>query len=146
MPLLKPPNYLLITKTFFAIKQTQKAIRRINCTGTTSKKELDYFQFQFNELEEASIKVGIHKQLEEESETLENAEFIKSNLVKSSIAINSGEENIVSALALVKQQLQTISKFGKHFNELFERVNSVTIELKELSKEYRHLRRRCCIR
>jgi DNA repair protein RecN (Recombination protein N) len=94
---------------------------------------LDYFQFQFTELEEANIKIGEQKQLEEESETLENAEFIKSNLSKSSIAINGGDENIVSTLAIIKQQLHSVSKFGKQFNDLYERINSVTIELKELS-------------
>jgi DNA repair protein RecN (Recombination protein N) len=31
--------------------------------------------------------------------------------------------------------LQNVSKFGKQFNELFERINSVIIELKELSKD-----------
>ena len=30
----------------------------------------------------------------------------------------------------LKQQLQSVSKFGKQFNELLERVNSVSIELK----------------
>ncbi len=79
--------------------------------------------------------MGVQQQLEEESETLENAEFIKGNLSKSSLAINGGDENIVSTLALVKQQLQSVSKFGKQFNELFERVNSVSIELKELAKD-----------
>jgi DNA repair protein RecN (Recombination protein N) len=122
-------------KQFSQLTKLKKQIEELTAQELQAKKELDYFQFQFNELEEAAIKVGVQQQLEEESETLENAEFIKGNLSKSSLAINGGDENIVSALALVKQQLQSVSKFGKQFNELFERVNSVTIELKELSKD-----------
>lgn len=122
-------------KQFSQLTKLKKQLEDLTAQELQAKKELDYFQFQFNELEEAAIKIGIQQQLEEESETLENAEFIKGNLAKSSLAINGGDENIVSALALVKQQLQAVSKFGKQFNELFERVNSVSIELKELTKD-----------
>ncbi len=122
-------------KQFSQLTKLKKHLEELTAQELQAKKELDYFQFQFNELEEAAIKIGVQQQLEEESETLENAEFIKSNLSKSSLAINGGDENIVSALALVKQQLQSVSKFGKQFNELFERVNSVSIELKELAKD-----------
>ncbi|MBL7935573.1 MAG: DNA repair protein RecN [Bacteroidia bacterium] len=122
-------------KQFSQLSKLKKQLEDLTAQELQAKKELDYFQFQFNELDEAAIKVGVQQHLEEESETLENAEFIKGNLSKSSLAINGGDENIVSALALVKQQLQSVSKFGKQFNELFERVNSVTIELKELAKD-----------
>jgi DNA repair protein RecN (Recombination protein N) len=122
-------------KQFSQLTKLKNQLEDLTAQELQAKKELDYFQFQFNELEEAAIKVGVQQQLEEESETLENAEFIKGNLSKSSLAINGGDENIVSALALVKQQLQSVSKFGKQFNELFERVNSVSIELKELAKD-----------
>lgn len=122
-------------KHFSQLTKLKKQLEDLTAQELQAKKELDYFQFQFNELEEAAIKVGVQQQLEEESETLENAEFIKGNLSKSSLAINGGDENIVSALALVKQQLQAVSKFGKQFNELFERINSVSIELKELAKD-----------
>lgn len=122
-------------KQFGGLQKLKKQLEELTAQEIQAKKELDYFQFQFNELEESNIKVGEQKQFEEESETLENAEFIKGNLAKSSLAISGGDENIVSALALVKQQLQSVSKFGKQFNELYERVNSVTIELKELAKD-----------
>ncbi len=122
-------------KQFSQLTKLKKQLEELTAQELQAKKELDYFQFQFNELDEAAIKVGVQQQLEEESETLENAEFIKGNLSKSSLAINGGDENIVSALAMVKQQLQSVSKFGKQFNELFERVNSVSIELKELAKD-----------
>ena len=122
-------------KQFSALQKLRKQLEELTAQEIQAKKELDYFQFQFSVLEEANLKVGEQQQLEEESETLENAELIKSNLSKASLAINGGDENIVSALALVKQQLQSVSKFGKQFNELFERINSVSIELKELSND-----------
>ena len=122
-------------KQFSALQKLRKQLEELTNKEVQAKKELDYFQFQFNELDEASIKIGEQKLLEEESETLENAEFIKGNLSKSALAINGGDENVLVSLALIKQQLQSISKFGKQFSELYERINSVYIELKELAND-----------
>lgn len=122
--------------TFLSLK---KQLEELNAQELQAKKELDYFQFQFNELEEANVTIGTHQKLEEESETLENAEFIKSNLAKSAAAISGGDENLLSVLASIKQQLHSVAKFGKQFNELYERINSVTIELKELASDIENI-------
>lgn len=102
---------------------------------TQAKKELDYFQFLFSELEETDIVPGNLKLLEDESATLENAESIKSNLLNAFNAINGGEKNILSTLAQVKQLLNTISKYGETYKQLHERLNSSYIELKELAAD-----------
>lgn len=122
-------------KHYQALQKLKKQLDDLVNQETQAKKELDYFQFQFKELNEANIKPGELVKLEEESETLENAEFIKSNLAKAATAISAGDENILSALSLIKQQLQSVSKFGKQFNDLYERLNSTIIELKELAKD-----------
>ena len=127
--------FLDYKKQFAALQKLRKQLLELSNQEVQAKKELDYFQFQFNELDEANLKVGELQALEEESETLENAEFIKGNLSKSALAINGGDENVLSALALIKQQMQSVSKFGKHFSELYERINSVYIELKELAND-----------
>ncbi len=122
-------------KQYSALQKLKKQLDDLLSREIQAKKELDYFQFQFNELEETEIKQGILKGLEEESETLENAEFIKGNLSKAALAISGGDENSVSVLAVIKQQLQNVSKFNTKFNEFFERINSVIIELKELASD-----------
>ncbi len=127
--------FLDYKKQFSSLQKLRKYLNELTNQEIQAKKELDYFQFQFNELDEANLKIGELQALEEESKTLENAEFIKSNLSKSALAINGGDENVVVALALIKQQLQSVSKFGKQFSELYERINSVTIELKELAND-----------
>jgi len=100
-----------------------------------ARKELDYLQFLFNELEQVEIKPGDLKNLEEESATLENAESIKSNLLNASDLINGGDTNILSALSQVKLALQGISKYSKNYLEFYERVNTAYIELKELAAD-----------
>jgi DNA repair protein RecN (Recombination protein N) len=114
------------------LKNSLKALRE---QELQAKKELDYFQFLFNELEESDIKPGYLKDLEEESLMLENAEGIKSNLITSAHTLNGGDVNILSQLNQIKQGLQSICKYGQQYQQFFERVNSVYIELKELSGE-----------
>jgi len=127
--------YFDYKKQYLSLQKLKKQLAEFLEQELQAKKEFDYFQFQFTELEEANLKIGELKLLEDESETLENAEFIKGNLVKASVVINGGDENILSAIAQLKQGLQSISKFGSQFNELYERINSLSIELKELNAD-----------
>ena len=100
-----------------------------------AKKELDYFQFLYSELEETEIKAGILSGLEEESSKLENSEIIKSNLLAASNAISGNEINILIDLGKTKQSLQSLSKYSKNYSLLSDRIQSLYIELKELSSD-----------
>ena len=100
-----------------------------------AKKELDYFQFLYSELEETEIKAGILSGLEEESSKLENSEIIKSNLLAASNAISGNEINILIDLGKTKQSLQSLSKYSKNYSLLTDRIQSIYIELKELSAD-----------
>jgi DNA repair protein RecN (Recombination protein N) len=100
-----------------------------------AKKELDYFQFLYSELEETEIKAGILSGLEEESSKLENSEIIKSNLLAASNAISGNEINILIDLGKTKQSLQSLSKYSKNYSLLSDRIQSLYIELKELSAD-----------
>ena len=100
-----------------------------------AKKELDYFQFLYSELEETEIKAGLLSGLEEESSKLENSEIIKSNLLAASNAISGNEINILIDLGKTKQSLQSLSKYSKNYSLLSDRIQSLYIELKELSSD-----------
>lgn len=100
-----------------------------------AKKELDYFQFLYSELDETEIKAGLLSGLEEESSKLENSEIIKSNLLAASNAISGNEINILIDLGKTKQSLQSLSKYSKNYSLLSDRIQSLYIELKELSAD-----------
>ena len=100
-----------------------------------AKKELDYFQFLYSELEETEIKAGLLSGLEEESSKLENSEIIKSNLLAASNAISGNEINILIDLGKTKQSLKSLSKYSKNYSLLSDRIQSLYIELKELSSD-----------
>ena len=120
---------------FGKLNKINTRLKELQEQETQARKELDYFQFLFDELEQVEIKPGQLKELEEESNTLENAETIKSNLLNASNTINGGEINLLSSLNQVKLSIQGISKYGKSYEAFFERINSTYIELKDLAGE-----------
>lgn len=107
--------------------------------SSQAKKELDYFQFQFNELEDAKLKTGEQVELEQESETLNNAEEIKLSLSKAAFALTGGEQNLLSSLAEVKNILASFARFKSEIGEVSARLNSCFIELKDISNELESL-------
>jgi DNA repair protein RecN (Recombination protein N) len=120
---------------FAKLNKQKETLNLLQIQEDQARKEVDYFQFLFKELEETELKPGYLKQLEEESATLENAETIKSNLSRASSAINGGDTNLLSGLSQVKQAVQGVSKYNKSYTAFYERINSVYIELKELASE-----------
>ncbi|MGZ3865463.1 MAG: DNA repair protein RecN [Bacteroidia bacterium] len=117
------------------LREKEKKLSELLAFEQQAKKDLDYFQFQFNELEQVNLQDGQLQKLEQEFETINNAELIKQNLSKASSAIDGGEVNLLSSLSVLKNTLSQLSRYGKTYEELAARVNSVLIEVKDISAE-----------
>lgn len=116
-------------------RKLQAALADLVNREAQAKKDLDYFQFQFNELEAAQLKEGEQAGMESELETLENAEAIKSGLSKSAHLLDGGEQNLLLSLAEIKNTLAQLAKYNPQIAQLGERANSSFIELKDLCRE-----------
>ncbi len=128
-------EYKEFKQTFSKLNKTEGNLTDLLAQESQARKELDYYRFLFDELDQTEIKEGALKILEEESASLENAESIKAGLLNAANIINGGDVNILSALATVKSALQHISKFGKNYSDVYDRINSSYIELKELASD-----------
>ncbi|HXB42129.1 MAG TPA: DNA repair protein RecN [Bacteroidia bacterium] len=117
------------------LKEKEKKLAELSAFEQQAKKDSDYFQFQFNELEQANLQKGQLQELEQAYDTLNNAEFIKQNLGNATQSIDGGEENILSKVAALKNILLQLSRYGKNYEELSSRINSVYIELKDIGAE-----------
>ncbi len=120
-------------------KSLEKQLNDLSEREAQAKKDMDYFQFQFNELEDAGLKTGEQTEIEQELETLNNAEEIKLNLSKAAHSLNGGEQNLLSSLNETKLLLVAFAKFKPEINELSTRINSSYIELKDISNELENL-------
>lgn len=120
---------------FGKLNKLNNVLKNLKEQEAQAKKDLDYYQFLFHELQDADIKTNGLKLIEEESLALENAETIKSTLLNAANSLNGGETNILSLLGLVKQNLNSLSKYGNNYAVFFERLNSIYIDLKDLTSE-----------
>jgi DNA repair protein RecN (Recombination protein N) len=121
--------------SFKQLQEYKKQLGELETKERQAKKDLDYYQFLFNELNEFELNENDLKKLEEESETMENSEFIKSALSKAAASLGGGESNLLSSIAQLKQQLQSVTKFNSAYKDLFDRLNASHIELKDIYNE-----------
>lgn len=120
-------------KTYKSLcKQLDEAIEE----SKKNRDDEDYLKFQADQLAEASLKEGKQEELEEEAETLEHAEDIKSALYGALSNLQSDEG--MDAVQMVKQsiaQLNGVLRVFPSAEELVSRLDSCYIELKDIASE-----------
>ncbi|HTB31628.1 MAG TPA: DNA repair protein RecN, partial [Bacteroidia bacterium] len=117
------------------IKELDALVSREN----EAAKEKDYLEFQLKEMLDANLVEGEEKKIEEELEFLNHSEQIKDSLVKSTGVLKSGDENVLTPLADVKNRLASIAAYNPKLGELLERLNAAIIEIKDIGAEVEFL-------
>ncbi|MEY3677902.1 MAG: repair protein RecN [Bacteroidota bacterium] len=113
---------------------SRKLTERIN-SFERAKAEQDYLQFQFNELEKASMEATEQEKLEQELKMLEHAEEIKRSLLAATYGLSESEQAAIQQIKEANTLLQGIEKFSPNFSNLAERLRSVLIEVKDIHAE-----------
>ncbi|MDN5287281.1 MAG: repair protein RecN [Mucilaginibacter sp.] len=122
-------------------KNTAK-LNELIAESEKAKADLDYFQFQFDELEKASLNADEQELLEKELYALNNAEEIKRSLFGAYYLMQEGEAAALTQLREAGQQLGAIEKFDAEVEQLHERLNSTIIELKDIAAEIETIEQR----
>ncbi len=139
----KHPELLSEYQTKFrAYKKATAKLQQLIDESDKTKADLDYHQFQHDELEKAGLSAGEQEQLEQELYTLNNAEEIKRNLLGANYLMHEGEASALLQLREADQQLISIGKFNPGVEELHERLNSAIIELKDIAAEIENIEQR----
>ena len=116
-------NYHKIHKEIINIEEIKKEF--------SDKKEL--YEFQLQDIEILKLKDGEDEELEEEYKKLFNAGKITENLGNSLMMLKEGEINTLSILSNAKKNLDYISKYGKEYEELAERIDKIYYDIQDLS-------------
>lgn len=98
-------------------------------------KEQDYNSFLYTELAEAKLVEDEQEELELQLQKLSNVELIKEQLEKSLSLADSEQFGLLVNLKEFKSTIQKISTFSVDYAQLFERVESLSIELKDVVNE-----------
>ena len=115
--------------------QLQKELREIESKQQESKQQYEYNLHLFNELESADLKDGEQEIIEATLEKLNNVETIKLSLEESFLIAENEEYGIVSLLNSFKTKLQNIAPFSEEYKMLFDRIQSLEIEFKDIVTE-----------
>jgi DNA repair protein RecN (Recombination protein N) len=127
---------------FRAYKKSTAKLQQLIEDSDKAKADLDYYQFQFDELEKAALAADEQESLEKELYALNNAEEIKRNLSRANYLMQDSEAAALSQLREAAHQLGTLTKFNPQIEELQERLNSSIIELKDIATEIENLEQR----
>ncbi|HEY9000443.1 MAG TPA: DNA repair protein RecN [Mucilaginibacter sp.] len=123
-------------------KKSVAKLQQLVAESDKAKSDLDYYQFQFDELEKANLVEDEQEKLEQELYTLNNAEEIKRNLLGAYYLMQDGETAALLQLREAGHHLSTLEKFNPQIAELHERLNSSLIELKDIASEIENIEQR----
>lgn len=120
-------------------RKAQKELQELVEVQSTAIKEQDYNTFMLEELEKAPLKEGIVELLEEEYEKLNNVELIMEQLSKGDQLFNDEQIGVLPLVTEMRQSFSKLIDFGVHYKDLYERVQSVLIELDDVNAELQRL-------
>ena len=96
------------------------------------ERKLDLLRYQFNEIEEANLKVTEEENLEEKRKLMLNSEKISKNLNEADIAI--GESGIDSINVAIRA-LEKIENIDKKYEDISSNLKNIYYELQEISRD-----------
>jgi DNA repair protein RecN (Recombination protein N) len=127
---------------FRAYKKTTAQLQQLIEESNKAKADLDYYQFQFDELEKASLAENEQEQLEQELYALNNAGEIKRNLLAANYLMHDGETAAIVQLNEAGHQLSSLEKYNPVIEDIHQRLKSTIIELKDIAAEIETIEQR----
>lgn len=122
-------------KTYDAFHQAAKDLQALKEEIERNRQNIDFLQFQHQELDSANLTIGEQEELEQKSETMTHAEDIKSALYTADNALQADNTGIVEQLRNALNALKGIGHVFPEAEELATRMDSTYIELKDIAQE-----------
>jgi len=119
--------------TLTEFSSVSKELEALLSQKETALKELDYHSFLHQELVEASLQSLDQQALETDYQTLNNAEEIQASFAGLDQLFSQENVGIIDRIKNARSLLNAISKFAPTYQELYDRLHSVTIELEDIN-------------
>tara|TARA_B110000046_G_scaffold25447_1_gene25039 strand:- start:65 stop:1717 length:1653 start_codon:yes stop_codon:yes gene_type:complete len=116
-------------------KSLDDKLNKLTALQDSQKQDLEYSTFLLEELIEANLVSGMLIPLEEEEQELIHAEEIGFSLLKASQIISEEQMGVEEQLNEIRSALQKVSLLSEKYAPLFNRVESLKIELLDLNQE-----------
>ena len=125
-------------KQYTRFKEAEKAYQSIVSEGEALKKEYEFNKFQYDEIAALALRAGEQEELEEEQNMLENTEEYKTCLARAEDLLSENEFSVLNSLGEVKGDVGRLAGLSQKYAEMLERLDSVLIELREMSRDIGH--------
>ena len=109
----------------------QRQLQELEQSIRTEQANVDFLQFQYQEISALNLSEGEQEELEEEQLFLDNAENIKQALYDASTALSNITENLGNSI----RTLSRISEVYPDAADFVERLDSCKIELDDIEQE-----------
>ena len=124
----------------YAVFQNVKSeLARLREELQQSRRDKDYNQFLFDELEKAQLAENEQEELEQELNLLNNTETIKQTFGEILESADRQDDAAIPRLMSAKSQLSKITGYYPQAEELFQRLDSCVIELRDIFSEIENL-------
>lgn len=131
-------NRSFLEKYKVHFEQFKRLCREINTLkerAQEARKQEDYLNFQFQELELLNLVKGELYDLEQEQRLFANSEEIIRNISQVRSIVGEEEGNLLDRLNEVKQLLGNTERFDSSLEEMHSRVSSLLIELQDVNND-----------
>ncbi len=116
---------------YLQYKAIEKQLTQLLQTNQKLQQEADYIRFQHTQLQDAKIQKGEEATLEEDLAMLSHTEDIKTNITLA-LGLLSEENQASSNIREALNNIQKINTFLPKEDNLYERLHSLYIELKDI--------------
>ena len=122
-------------QAFNAYHSAMKELETLRDDIERNRQNLDFLQFQCDELTHANLHEGEQEELEQQSDTMAHAEDIKSALYTADNALSAEGTGVVESLRNSLSALRGIERVLPAAEEFIQRIDSTYIELKDLAQD-----------
>jgi DNA repair protein RecN (Recombination protein N) len=135
-------NYAQVTieisdyrKAFENWKSAQQNLNKLLLEAENAKKEEDYLRFSVQQLREVDLDNLNQQFLEEKRTVLEHSETIKSTLFSLAGELSENDNNLLERIAGLQKEMEAISKYSSKYEQIAQRLESISIETEDISRE-----------
>ncbi len=133
-------SLLQIYRELFALwKKKKKELEDLRMEEIKLRSELDFLQFQFDELEQAVIRPNEFGELEAEFSILSHAEEIKIQLTQALHLLDGENQSVNAGLKQAIHSFQQAARYSNNLSSIQERIQSIHIELRDVIVETENL-------
>ncbi len=122
-------------KTYKNYQRISKELQELHEMAEKANADLDYFQFQFNQLEEAALQPDEQEELEAELEVLTHSEEIKSALNQVHELLENERFSVIQNLKESQKTMEKIRNYISGAPGISDRLQGCLLEIKDILNE-----------